>query len=185
MVGLVFKIESLFPPYLKFHLHCNSSSVNRGRVMHRLGDTTLLRWYRMLGLSRKSPPSWYRARLREELQERRNAKTPWEKLSESSDVLFSSSRAQYDGFPVRRLPSSVSCYHVLVYAYMLAKFTSRWKFYRTAAVLCKVPHHNMVREVVNPSKDHKVKEVALRHHIDPIEFQRVGRQLRRVWPLLP
>jgi len=153
--------------------------------MRPLGERILMRWYRMLGLSRQSPPSWYRDRLREELRERRTAKTPWQKLSESSDVYFSTSRVRYDGFPVRRLHSSVSFPHVLVYAYMLAKFTSRWTFYRTTAMLCDVPHYNSVREVVNPSKDHKLEEVALRHHIDPIGFKRVGRQLRRVWPLLP
>jgi hypothetical protein len=68
---------------------------------------------------------------------------------------------------------------------MLAKYTLRWKFYRTAAILCSAPHYDLVREVVNPSKDHKLDEVASRHQIDPVEFERVGRQLRRVWPLLP
>jgi hypothetical protein len=38
--------------------------------------------------------------------------------------------------------------------------------------------------VVNPSKDDKLDEVAFRHQIDPVKFQRVSRQLRRVWPLL-
>jgi hypothetical protein len=59
------------------------------------------------------------------------------------------------------------------------------EIYRTAAIHCNVPHHDMVREVLYPSKDRKVKKVALRHHIDPTKFQRVGRQLRRVRPLLP
>jgi hypothetical protein len=73
----------------------------------------------------------------------------------------------------------------MVYAYMLAKYTLRWKFYRTTAILCNAPHYDLVREVVNPSKDHKLDEVASRHQIDPVEFERVGRRLRRVWPLLP
>ncbi|OCL13445.1 hypothetical protein AOQ84DRAFT_415280 [Glonium stellatum] len=153
--------------------------------MRLTGDTLLRRWYGMLGLSRQSPPSWYRDRLREELRERRIAKTPWQKLSETSDVFFSISRARYDGFPIQKLPPFVASRHVLVYAYMLAKYTSRWKFYRTAAILCNAPHYGLVREVVNPSKDHKLDEVASRHQIDPVEFKRVGRQLRRVWPLLP
>jgi hypothetical protein len=148
-------------------------------------DTLLKRWHKMLGLPQQSPPSWYRDRLREELLERRMAKTAWQKLSEASDVFFSSSRAQHDGFPVRKLPPHVTSRHVLVYAYMLAKFTSRWKFYRTVAVICNVPHYDLVREVVNPSKDHKLEEVASRHHINPAKFRRVACQLRRVWPLLP
>ena len=139
----------------------------------------------MLNLSRQSPSSWYRDRLREELLEHRVARTPLQKLSEASDVFFSISRAQYDGFPVRKLPPFVASRHVIVYAYMLAKFTLRWKFYRRVAVMCNVSHYDLVREVVNPSKDRKLEEVALRHRIDPAEFQRVGRHLRHVWPLLP
>ena len=148
-------------------------------------DALLRRWYGMLGLSRQSPPSWYRDRLREELRERRTAKTPWRKLSETSDVFFSISRAQYDGFSVRKLPPFVASRHVLIYAYMMAKYTLRWKFYRTAAILCNAPRYDLVREVINPSKDHKLGEVASRHQIDSAEFTRVGRRLRRVWPLLP
>ena len=152
--------------------------------MRSTGEALLKRWHGMLGLTRQSPP-WYRDRLREELRERRCAKTPLQKLSEASDVFFSSIRAQYDGFPVRKVPPHVASHHVLVYAYMLAKFTLRWTFYRTAAVICNAPRCDLVREVVNPSKDQKLEEVASRHQIDPVEFKRVGRRLRQVWPLLP
>ena len=68
---------------------------------------------------------------------------------------------------------------------MMAKFTLRWIFYRVAAIICNAPHYDLVREVVNPSKDQKLEEVATRHHIDPVEFKRVGSKLRQVWPLLP
>lgn len=68
---------------------------------------------------------------------------------------------------------------------MLAKFTSRWKFYQTAAYLCNAPRYDLVREVVNPRKDGKLEEVASRHQIDPVRFRRIGRRLRRVWPLFP
>lgn len=152
--------------------------------MRLTGEALLRRWHGMLGLSRQSPPSWYRSRLWEELRERRAANTPWQKLSETSDVFFSISRAQHDGFPVRKLPSFVASRHILVYAYMLAKYTSRWYFYRTAAILCNASRYDLVREVINPSKDHKIIEVASRHQIDPVEFERVARRLRRVWPLL-
>lgn len=47
-------------------------------------------------------------------------------------------------------------------------------FFRAAAIICNAPHCNLVREVVNPNKDQKPKEVALRHQIDPMEFKRVG-----------
>lgn len=153
--------------------------------MRLTGNTLLRRWHGMLGLSRQSPPCWYRNRLREELLEHRTAKTRWQKLSEASDVFFSSIRAEYDGFPVRKLPQTVGPRHLHIYAYMLAKYTLRWMFYRMTAIMCSAPHYNSVREVVNPSKDRKLAEVAARHEIDPVQFQRVGRQLRRLWPLLP
>jgi len=161
------------------------TSANRQTKMRPMGGALLKRWHGMLGLSRQSPASWYRDRLREELRERRTAKTPCQKLSEASDVFFSSSRAQYDGFPTRKMPPFVTSRHALVYAYMLVKFTLRWQFYRTAAIICNAPHYDSVREVVNPSKDGKLEEVASRHQIDPVEFKRVGRRLRQVWPLLP
>lgn len=145
----------------------------------------LRQWFGLLGLSRQSPPSWYRDRLREELSERRTATTRLAKLSETSDVFFAIIRAQHDGFAVRKLPPfSTSC-HALVYMYMVPKYTLRWQFYRLAARLCNTPNHKRVCEVVNPGKDHKLEEVAFRHRIDPPAFVRVGRQLRRFWPLMP
>ena len=161
------------------------TSVNRQPEMRSSGNAILKRWHGMLGLSRQSPPSWYRDRLREELMEHRIANTRWQKLSEASDVFFSCSRAQYDGCPVRNVPPFLTVRHVPVYVYMLVKFTSRWTFYRTAAIICKAPRYDLVREVVNPSKDRKLEEVASRHQIDPVAFKRVSRGLRRIWPLLP
>ncbi|KAJ5953023.1 uncharacterized protein N7479_011436 [Penicillium vulpinum] len=146
---------------------------------------TLRLWFQILNLPRQSHASWYRARLREELCERRLAETSWQKLSETSDVLFSITRAQYDEFPTRN-PSCLSGVHSSpIYIYMLAKYTSRWSFFKVAALFCNARHWNLVHEVVNPSKDHKLTEVALRHEIDQKDFQRVSRQLKRIWPLLP
>ena len=152
--------------------------------MNRTGEAVLIRWHRMLGLKQQSPPSWYRERIREELYERRTAKTWLERLSETSDVLFSISRARYDGFPVRTRPS-FSYRSAIPYTYMMVKYTSRWKFYQTAALLCKSPCHRSVCEVVNPQKDKKLAEVARRHQIDPAQFRSVGGRLRKIWPLIP
>lgn len=149
------------------------------------GGRILKWWHKELGLARQSPPSWYRKRLQEELQERRNAKTWLRKLSETSDVFFSISRAHYDGYPVRRLPSFGVVRHLPIYAYMLVKYTSRWRFYRTVAVLCNAPRNDLVREVVNPDRDQKLEEVALRYQLDPIKFREVGCHVRRAWPLFP
>jgi len=139
----------------------------------------------MLKLAQQSPPSWYHSRVREELRERRAARTAWQKLSETSDVFFSMLRAQHDGHPVTRPPPFCLWRNSLVYSYMVVKYTSRWSFYRTAARFCHGVDHRLVCEVVNPVKDHKLEEVALRHHIDPATFKGTCRKLRRIWPLLP
>ncbi|KAF5309271.1 hypothetical protein D9758_019068 [Tetrapyrgos nigripes] len=153
--------------------------------MQRCLDAVLKRWHKTLGLSLQSPPSWYRDRLREELRERRSARTFLERLSETSDVYFSIIRARYDGFPIRNLPPFNFSRHSSVYAYMVAKYSLRWGFYRVTALLCRAPCRYSIREVVNPAKDSKLKEVASRHEVDQDKFIRIGRTLRRVWPLLP
>jgi hypothetical protein len=159
-----------------------------GKNRHSMRPTTsilLRRWHRMLGLPNQSPPSWYRDRLREELSERRAATTRWQRLSETSDVVFSISRALHDGFPVGRLPPIYRWRNFPVYLYMVAKYTLRWAFYRVLARLCRAPRYDLVCEVINPNKDHKLEEVAFRHHIDLVAFKDVGGRLRRFWPFLP
>ena len=151
--------------------------VNPAMAMHR--------WLGMLRLAQQSPPSWYRSRIREELRERRAARTAWQKLSETSDVFFSILRAEHDGYPIRSLPPLSLWRSSPVYTYMVAKYTLRWGFYRIAARLCRSPDHRLVCEVVNPVKEHKLEEVALRHRIDPLTFKKTCRRLRRAWPLLP
>lgn len=165
-----------------FHTHLSKNS--KPRMFFKAGRAILRWWHGVLNLERHSPPSWYRDRFREELQECREAKTPLEKLSETSDVFFAISRAKHDGFPVGVLPP-FRLAHCPVYAYMFAKYTSRWAFYRAVAMLCGAPRSHNIREVVNPTKDRKLDEVARRHQIDPERFVRVAGRVRRVWPLFP
>lgn len=139
----------------------------------------------MLGLRQYSSSSWYQDRLQEEIQELATAETRIEKLSETSDVLFTIIRARLDGFPVQEPRLIVNYRHVLVYMYMLEKYTLRWQFYQTAVYLCNAPHYRSVCEVFNPGKDTKLGGVASRHQIDPEGFERVGRRLRWGFPLLP
>ncbi|TVY78187.1 hypothetical protein LSUE1_G006645, partial [Lachnellula suecica] len=151
--------------------------------MRRIADTFLRRWHKMLGLQHQSPP-WYRARLQEEQQEVLEAKTYTEKLSETSDVYFTIIRAKYDGFPIEDLQPFVATRDTPIYAYMLGKYTLRWGFYRTASWLCGAPRYWEVSEVVNPTKGWKLRVVAARHLMDPVEFEKVGTRLRWIWPLL-
>jgi hypothetical protein len=162
------------------------STVGRRRMRSPV-ETFLKLWYISLRLPRQSTGAWYRARLREERDELRQAATPFQKLSESSDVLFAISRARYDGVltTAPQLPCIFAPRYALAYPYMLAKYTLRWSFYRRAALLCKVARYDLVCEVVNPAKDSKLDHVAARHGIDSGEFRRVCAGLRRIWPLLP
>ena len=107
-----------------FHRLCYISLPSSTKI-RSTGVLFLKRWHRMLNLPRQSPSA-----------EHRIAKTPGLKLSEASDVFFSVSRAQYDGFPIRNLPPFVTSRHSSVYAYMVMKYTLRWAFYRRAAITC-------------------------------------------------
>lgn len=146
-------------------------------------DKILTRWHRMLNL-RRYPPSFHRERLAEELAEVAKATGLINRLSETSDVLFTISRARFEGHPVGALPP-LAAQTAPAYAYMLAKFTSRWAFYLTAAYIADRGRCGAVREVVNPWKDEKLAAVAKRHGLEPVGFSRVAMALRRVWPLLP
>jgi hypothetical protein len=145
----------------------------------------LSRWHAMLGLTRQETRSWHQDRVKEELMERRAAKTPLQKLSETSDVFFSLLRARYDGFPISGLPTSCISRYSLVLLYMLAKYTLRWSFYRMASLLCQRSPRIGIGQVVNPRKDHNLQQVACRHHINPDLFKQTCHRLLRVFPLLP
>lgn len=153
----------------------------------------LRRWHAHLNLPRGHPRSWHQDRLNEELTELRVAKSLVETLSEASDVVFSISRAEYEGFADDRVtPFDLLCrlstfWAAVVVAYMLYKFTMRWYFYRVTAYACGLRGARLdaVRHVINPAKDHKMDKVAVRHGLQPAEFRRVAKVVRRLWPLLP
>jgi hypothetical protein len=142
-------------------------------------------WIARLRLARQAHSTWYRDRLREELRERYAAQTAWERLSETSDVYFTILRAHRDKHPLRNLPRFRFWRDTPVYSYMVVKYTSRWGFYRLAAVICSGRRYCLVSEVINPMKDHKLEEVAIRNNMDPVTFKQICCRLRRVWPLLP
>ncbi len=121
------------------------------------------------------------------------AKTFVERVSEASDVYFTIHRARHDGFPLRvefpwcvpQIPGRQPGFGIIcfIYIYMLAKFTSRWAFYLAAARLSGVENWRTVREVVNPTKDSKLIQVAQRIGVEEERFVRVSKWLRIVWPL--
>ncbi|KLU81062.1 hypothetical protein MAPG_00157 [Magnaporthiopsis poae ATCC 64411] len=159
----------------------------------RVVRALLGRWHSYLALPRQTPASWHQDRLKEELRELREARTLAEAISEASDVVFTISRAEHEGFGndsistsnfLGRLPTFWAAAVIL---YMLYKFTMRWSFYRVTAYACGLRGEQLdaVRDVINPAKLDKMDNVARRHGLEPSKFRRVGAVVRRVWPLLP
>ena len=137
-------------------------------------------WHRSLGLA-KYEPRWYRARLVEELAERRKSKSYLSKLSETCDVYYIIQRAQLDGYPLVRIKFNV--YQIFPIIYMVLKYSSRWGLYRICGILSRaeIP----IREVINPLKSSKIKEVAMRSKVDFIRFEAIVKMALKFWPLLP
>lgn len=153
--------------------------------MSRFGHMLVKRWYGILGLPRQVP-SFYPSILAGEIEELGLAEIALEKFSETSDVYFARTRAFYDGYPADGgVPHFATWKNILIYAYMIGKYTLRWGFYRTAAALSSAPRAHLVRDVVNPSKDSKLDVVAARHGIDQAKFRTVCHRLRWIWPLFP
>ncbi|TLD08141.1 hypothetical protein PspLS_11961 [Pyricularia sp. CBS 133598] len=146
-------------------------------------DTLLRQWHALLALPRQPSAAWQRARLHEELAERRAAATRISQLSETADVVFTISRARHDGHATRGLPHASAA----VLLYMVAKFSMRWAFYHIVAFACGARGERLrrVRQVVNPAKMSKVEEVAGRHGLDREAFARWAARVKAVWPLLP
>lgn len=95
-------------------------------------------------------------------------------------------RAQYDGSTVRTLPLFVTPHHVHhIHIYANKVHHTLEVLPNSRAIICNAPDRDSVREVVNPGKVQKLEEVVSRHEVDPVVFKRVGRRLRRGWPLLP
>jgi hypothetical protein len=151
--------------------------------MHLPCEAFLRWWLRRLSLQRQPSASWHRDRIKEELFERRRAHGTLSILSETSDVLFSFARSRHDGFCLRRWPVVFNKRYLLIFTYMLVKYTSRYTFYRTAGIICRGP--GPVREVVNPIKDRNLDQVSIRHGINQRHFRTICLRLRRIWPLPP
>lgn len=133
------------------------------------------------------PASWHTARLASELLEPAQANTPLSRLSETCDVLFTISRAHYSGhtIPNYHPEKYYDIRHVHVWCYMALKFSSRFWFYRVVARGAGKRDWWCVREVVNPGKREKVREVAGRHGVEGERMRRATGWVRCFWPLLP
>lgn len=93
---------------------------------------------------------------------------------------------EHDGYP---LPTKFKprLHSLLAYIYMLAKYSSRWSFYRYCeGKSSSNGKKSIITEVVNPKKDAKIVMVAKRWNIEDVDkFLKVAQKVRRVWPLFP
>ena len=108
------------------------------------------------------------------------------RVSELADVLYTATRAAEAGHAVPHPLSARPLLAAAVTPYMLLKYTSRFALYRLAA--CRVGGKDAwrtVREVRNPAKPAKVREIAEGAGLDPDAFAAECGRLARFWPLLP
>lgn len=163
----------------------------------------LSKWHSFLSL-KKQEPSWYAARLQEELFEHAATQPRTiARLSEKSDILYIISRAEHDGYPFASPKRSLSPPGIKIfgprrnaheYGYMIGKYTGRWVFWKTAAGISRKLDMNSnnskrwdrVNEVINPNRENKIREVANRHEgLNEKRFIRVCNTLRRIFWILP
>lgn len=151
--------------------------------MNAARDTVFARWHKMLRLAHHER-SWYRDRLREELEEQRRAITCY--TASERPPMFSSRSAEpaTTTFPSAACPLSPSRNMALSMRICLRSTVCADPSTRPRHSF-DAPRYRSVGEVVNPNKDEKLVGLACRHKIDSTQSTGVGRALRRVWPLLP
>jgi len=137
-------------------------------------------WHGLLGM-KKYDSAWHEADIEEELMEYQKAEGFWEKWSESSDIVYTYTRAKWSGhanllFPLTRrqfLSGSI---------YMFPKYTLRWLFFVAAGKLAG--SRGIIREVRNPQKLTKLDEIAKKNSLDKEKFRLACQKLLRYWILL-
>ena len=137
-------------------------------------------WHDHLGMPIESQ-KWYEQDLRDEMAEYHEEKFGILKLSELSDVVYTCSRAAWNGYSLT-FPFSPVMY-ALGAAYMLPKYTLRWAFFKKAGN--RAGSSLQLRDVRNPRKTHKLRLIANENSIDPDVFERVCKAQLKYWLLLP
>jgi hypothetical protein len=138
-------------------------------------------WHTRLAMP-KYDAAWHRADMRDELAEYHAASGLICRWSEASDVVYTYTRGRWSGHKSIEFPLSRGAYYVGL-VYMVPKYTLRWLFFRKVARSMGAP--DMVTEVRNPRKVHKLKDIAERNGLEAQEFTRRAQALMKWWPLLP
>lgn len=136
-------------------------------------------WHNLLGMNSKNL-EWHEQDVLDELNEYKEAKTISNKWSELSDVVYTVTRARWDGYGIE-FPISKS--KVIIGAiYMFPKITGRWLFFYRAGK--KAGSKKRVTEVRNPIKVHKLHHIAEKYELNSVQFEKICKRQLKYWPLL-
>ena len=124
---------------------------------------------------------WHEADIRDELNEFEEATGFIDRWSEASDVVYTYTRAGWDGYTEIKFPiSKMNFYTGLLY--MFPKYSLRAAFYRKLGR--KLDKNVKIREVRNPKKIEKLKYIAEKYHLDPEKFTEEAEKLMKRWVFL-
>ena len=139
------------------------------------------RWHSMLNMP-KYDEAWHKQDLEDELAEYQEAKGFIDTWSELSDVSYTYTRAKWSGHTTFNFPLSRWRLYLGI-IYMIPKYTLRWRFFRKLGQQFNKTLH--ISEVRNPKKIQKLKTIAEKYQLDPIEFSTKAETLLRRSVLLP
>lgn len=137
-------------------------------------------WHSVLDMA-KYDEAWHRQDLADEVREYEESRGMVSRWSELSDVVYTCTRGWWSGHRGLQFPLSRFKYF-LGALYMIPKYTLRWLFFlRVGHVL---DPRVAVHEVRNPTKSHKLREIAERNGLDPEAFERECMQRYKSWIFL-
>lgn len=137
-------------------------------------------WHAILDM-KKYDRAWHEQDIADELSEYHEETRFFKKWSELSDVSYTYSRAKWSG---HTFEFPFSKWHLIVGSiYMIPKYTGRWLFFKRAGK--RAGSKELVREVRNPRKVHKLHTIAKKYDLDTEAFQKICEQQLKRWILLP
>jgi hypothetical protein len=139
----------------------------------------LFLWHNLLKMP-KQDRAWHVQDMADEMAELKEARTFIERWSETSDVVYTYTRARWSGHTVE-LPIGYGAF-LWGLLYMFPKYTLRWMFYRIVGR--RTDPGAKLTEVRNPRKIEKLRTIAQRYQLDPVRFEEEAKKLLRWWPLL-
>ena len=138
------------------------------------------KWHSFLDMP-KYDYDWHQADILEELKEYEEATGLINKWSELSDVAYTYTRGLWSGHVGISYPlAKVSFYIGLLY--MFPKYSLRYSFYRVLGK--KIDKNVKLKEVRNPEKIEKLKNIATKYNLDPDKFIEEAKKLMKRWVFL-